>query len=63
MKKVNEQMMSFENSIKVLEKKIQEIDVPNELKRIEKKIAINHKQTLVLGFLIILGLIAISIFK
>ena len=63
MKKVNEQMMSFENSIKVLEKKIQEIDVPNELKRIEKKIAINHKQTLVLGFLIILGLIAISILK
>ncbi len=62
-KKANEQMISFEAKVKLLEKGIEEIDLSNEFKIIEQKINSNQKQTLVLGIVIILGLIAIAIFK
>ena len=62
-KKANDQMISFENNVKILESKIKEIDVRNELKSIEQKINSNQKQTLIIGIVIILGLIAIAIFK
>lgn len=62
-KKANDQMVSFENNVKILENKIKEIDVRNELKSIEQKINSNQKQTIIIGIIIILGLIAIAIFK
>jgi exonuclease VII small subunit len=62
-KKTNEQMISFENNVRLLEKRIQEFDLPNEIKNIEQKINSNQKQTLIIGIIIILGLIAIAIFK
>ena len=61
--KANDQMISFENNVKILENKIKEIDVRNELKSIEQKINSNQKQTLIIGIVIIVGLIAIAIFK
>lgn len=62
-KNANNQINSFVNTVASFEKKIQEIDFTLELKQIEDRINSNHKQTLIIGIIIILGLIAIAIFK
>jgi len=62
-KKASEQLISFENNVRLLEKRIQEIDPSNEIKIIAQKINSNQKQNLIIGIIIILGLIAIAIFK
>lgn len=62
-KNANNQINSFVNAVSVLEKKIDAIDFKDELKQIELNINSKHKQILIVGIVLIVGLIAIAILK